>query len=408
MRNSVLVVSLSLILSVAASALTAWLVVNSRWRSPTTDAGETPKNNTPVERSRVKALGRIEPAQGVIQLGAPPGDRVLEIKVEEGDTVEAGAVVAVLESYALRQAEVNVAAASLDAARRQEPAVKAQGAAQLAEAERLEQAAKLGSIDLEAQTLRLEQLRLASQQANDDAQRVADVANNVLAPQSRERLKLAASQASSQLKVAEQELGKATQAYQQNIAAAQAKKEAVALDQQRLLAALQIDVLEKQLDLSKARAEAAVVRAPMAGTILQRIAHVGEPTGANAILWMAQLTGMVVVAEVYETDVALVRAGQEVSITADAWATLDGQRPKELKGTVRHVGTVVTRNNERSLDPAARNDVRVVPVRIEIGDPANPHDSDRAEAARWIHLQVNVEIKLGSAAAGAVPPAPGE
>lgn len=61
----------------------------------------------------ISALGRIEPAGQVLQVGGPTGERVLQLLVKEGQQLEKGETIAFLESYPERQAEVKLAASRL-------------------------------------------------------------------------------------------------------------------------------------------------------------------------------------------------------------------------------------------------------------------------------------------------------
>lgn len=56
----------------------------------------------------VSSLGRIEPAGGVISLAGPSGlgSVIMELKVEEGQQVSRGDVIATLDSYPVRKAEL--------------------------------------------------------------------------------------------------------------------------------------------------------------------------------------------------------------------------------------------------------------------------------------------------------------
>ena len=63
-----------------------------------------PRPDQPTAR-KVIAQGQILPAGGFIQLVAQPGDVVEEIRVAVGDTVEAGQVLAVMRSKAIRAAK---------------------------------------------------------------------------------------------------------------------------------------------------------------------------------------------------------------------------------------------------------------------------------------------------------------
>ncbi|NQT41020.1 MAG: hypothetical protein HQ581_26245, partial [Planctomycetes bacterium] len=59
----------------------------------------------------VRALGRLEPAGGILQIAALPGDCLASVEVGEGDVVEAGAVLAKLKSGPLRKLQLRAAEA---------------------------------------------------------------------------------------------------------------------------------------------------------------------------------------------------------------------------------------------------------------------------------------------------------
>lgn len=67
----------------------------------------------------VSSLGRIEPAGGVLRLAGPSGIGavLMELKVESGDWVEEGQEIAVLDTYAVRHADMVRLQAELDNAR---------------------------------------------------------------------------------------------------------------------------------------------------------------------------------------------------------------------------------------------------------------------------------------------------
>lgn len=77
-----------------------------------------------AEPRSVSSLGRIEPLNGVLRLAGPSGGSagtavVKELSVVEGDWVEAGQVLATLDSHALRRAEVARLEAILSNAQRE-------------------------------------------------------------------------------------------------------------------------------------------------------------------------------------------------------------------------------------------------------------------------------------------------
>jgi len=55
----------------------------------------------------ISSLGRIEPAGGVLRLAGPSGigSVIMELKVQAGDRVEQGQLIAILDTYAVRRAD---------------------------------------------------------------------------------------------------------------------------------------------------------------------------------------------------------------------------------------------------------------------------------------------------------------
>jgi HlyD family secretion protein len=69
----------------------------------------------------ITALGRIEPGEGAIHVAGPSGAPpvIAELRVEEGDRVKKGQALALLDTHALRQAEVARLTAELENAERE-------------------------------------------------------------------------------------------------------------------------------------------------------------------------------------------------------------------------------------------------------------------------------------------------
>ena len=68
----------------------------------------------------ISSLGRVEPAGGVIRLAGPSGigSVILELNVKAGDSVEEGQLIAILDTYAVRQADKARLQAELDNAKK--------------------------------------------------------------------------------------------------------------------------------------------------------------------------------------------------------------------------------------------------------------------------------------------------
>ena len=123
-------------------------------------------------------------------------------------------------------------------------------------------------------------------------------------------------------------------------------------------------VTKAQLQVADAELRDSILRAPMAGTVLEILTHAGEQPGDSGVLELGRTDFMEVVAEVYETDISSVRPGQQARITAE-----HGGFSGELSGQVRQISRQVNRRDVFSSDPKDAVDARVVEVRIAL-DPA--------------------------------------
>jgi HlyD family secretion protein len=118
-----------------------------------------------------------------------------------------------------------------------------------------------------------------------------------------------------------------------------------------------------------------MVLAPSAGRVLDVSARAGE-VSSGILLALADLSAMVAIAEVYQSDVPEVKVGDP------AEALIQGRR---VAGRVTKVSRLVGRNTMASLDPRELQDRRVVPVTIRL--------DDAAAAAAYVNMEVEVTIR---------------
>jgi HlyD family secretion protein len=88
----------------------------------------------------ISSLGRIEPEGGVVRLAGPSGlgSVIMDLKVAEGDLVEKGQVIAVLDSYAVRRGELTQLEVQLESANKQLQREQKLGRAMATSASKLE------------------------------------------------------------------------------------------------------------------------------------------------------------------------------------------------------------------------------------------------------------------------------
>jgi HlyD family secretion protein len=122
------------------------------------------------------------------------------------------------------------------------------------------------------------------------------------------------------------------------------------------------DVARARLQGAEAELELSTVRSPIDGQVLDIHAREGERVGGDGIAEIGDTAAMYAVAEVYETDVRRLRAGQRAEIRSAALS-----RP--LEGEVERVGLKIGKQDTLSTDPVADADARVVEVRVRIIEP---------------------------------------
>jgi HlyD family secretion protein len=297
----------------------------------------------------VVALGRLLPQGDVVTLALPYGAgdaRVARLLVTEGDAVDAGEIVAELDSLTQLQARVASAEAHLAAREAALNQTRAAVAASLREAQ--------AGRDRAAAALSL---------ATSELDRVRGLAERGVAAQAQlETAEAAAAQAARELEAAEATLSRyqgATEGAQPDI----------------LLAQREVEAARAELDSARQELAKGVVVAPQAGTILRLHVRPGEKPGAAGVAELGDIARMQAELEVYQTDVQRVDVGQPVELTTEA---LDAP----LRGEVSRIGLEVERQSILADDPAAHADARVVRVTVAL-DPAS---SQRARSLTGLEV----------------------
>ncbi|MBD1915171.1 MULTISPECIES: efflux RND transporter periplasmic adaptor subunit [Cyanophyceae] len=347
-----------------------------------------------VARTGVSALGHLQPEGEVINLSPPllpngTGSRVEHIVVEEGEWVEAGETVAILDSYesfqaAVKQAEQRVEVARASLAQVQAGAKIGELEAQSATITQL-QADRQGQLN--AQDQRLARLKAELTNAQTEHARYQNLFQaGAIAASELDSKQLTLTAAQEQWQEAQVQRHRLETTFQEQIKGAEATLNQIAEVRPTDVQAAQAELQSAIADVEKAKADLnlTTIRAPTAGQILKIHARPGEVVGPQGIAALGQTQQMMVLAEVYELDVSYVQVGQTATITADAL-------PGTLQGEVAQVGFQINSQNVLSTDPVADVDQRVVEVKIRLG----PADSQRVAALT--NLQVNVVIATRSA-----------
>lgn len=280
----------------------------------------------------VAAPGLVEPIGEEREVGSQVIGIIKEMRIDENDKVQEGQVMAVVDNaeqvarlasaraaLALRQAELERA---LNGAR---PEERREARATLAEAE--------ANLDL----------------ARRDYDRRLPLTNSGASPQS------ALDLATSNLHATEARRAVATERL--GLIEAGTRAEDIAA------ARAQVDLARADVALAEALLEKTFIRSPVTGTILRRERIAGEPVTnvpPTPIAIVGDLRGLRVRAEVDETDVGRVAAGQRVEITADAFPD------QKFGGTVYRVMSRMGAKQVQTGRPADRVDTKVLQVLIDL------------------------------------------
>ena len=296
------------------------------------------------------ASGRIEGATPEIELRPRLSGRIVEILVEEGQTVRKGDVLLRLDAQQYQHA-VSLAAAELALAEAQlQRLLNGARSQQRSEAKALYEA-KLAELErAELSWERIDELRQAKavslQEVDDQRTLVAALRAEVAAAKARVEL-----------------------------IEAPARPDEVQMDEARIAAA------QAQLELAKVELERTNLCAPSAGEILKIHFESGELTGpmsSEPAVVMADTSRYRVRAFVEELDAPRVKLGMTARITAD------GLPDKELKGHVIRLSPRMSRKQFHTDQPNERYDVKTREVWIEL----------QWAAALVVGLPVDVRIDL--------------
>lgn len=361
-----------------------WIAVRAgvSWFGDKTAAGDTTPA-TPQER-QIIALGRLEPSGGIVPVAALTGDRLQSLDVAKGDQVVRDQPIGTLDSQLLRQLDLQSIEARIRETEARRVAEQRAADAQIAAAQLAVQQADSTQIEIESQEKQIDLLKANLALEEKNKARLDKLSAKLVSDQEKERQALVVQKSEAELGAAEATLAKMKQASEFKLALARADLQAALAAKEKIASATPVESLGKTRDAAREQLARTTLVAPVSGTVLKVHTRAGELIANKPILQIADLSRMVCVAEVYETDVKRIQVGQRAMIHSNAFA-----RPADkagLRGRVVWIDNMIGTPELTSLDPFARADRRVIPVRIEL-DSASVR-----EAAKFVNLQVDVTI----------------
>ena len=310
--------------------------------------GQQGKKTAP--RNEIALSGNIEAHESQVSFKVP--GRIVELSVEEGQQVAAGALLARLEDADLRQ-RVRMDESTVQ--------VRASNLA-LAKAGTRQQEIKADEQAVADAQANLEQRKL------DDARARQLYAKDEIAAQDRDQAATALKRAQAALKQVEQRLNEAREGV---------RKEEIAIAQANL------EQASASLGLSRINLEYTTLRAPLAGVVTVRPAELGEVVSPGSpVVTLADLDHIWLRAYVAETDLGKIHFGQDVVVTTDTY------RGKQYRGRVSFIASdaeftpksVQTYQERVTLVYRIKIDVENLNHELKPGMPADAHIALNAAA----------------------------
>jgi ABC exporter DevB family membrane fusion protein len=296
----------------------------------------------------VAGPGRVEPESEDIKIGSELSGRLKSVRVEEGDSIHHGQVLAELENADYRaqveSARANVIAKEaalrkvINGARRQE---RDEAWSSVSEAKAVMENAK-------SELHRRQALFTAGVVSREELERYSREADVAAA--------------------------KYDAAVQQH-----ALVDDRAREEDRSLAEADVTLAQAQLDEAQARYDKTFIRSPIDGNVLRKHHRNGESvsnssTVPDPILTIGDRKALRVRMDVDETDVSRVTVGQRAYVTADAYGK------QKFWGHVVRVGQQLGPKNVRTDEPTEKVDTKILETLVELDTGSQLPDGLRVDA----------------------------
>jgi HlyD family secretion protein len=357
---------------------------------------------------RIVALGRLEPAGGVIAISAVPGERLKRYSegVFEGAKVKSGATLAELGSFDLRQKQLDALDAKLVLTQQQKSQQQESAKAALVQAEATLSQAQAKLEEVLSQRFGLDNLAEAAAIAAEDVRRLDQLRQNDQELVTEHQMRRRRNQSDAAQKRYESSLA----SYAPSVAAAEkavaAARAGVALAETNVRFAEEIDqvaAVEMEKKVALELRDQSLLMAPEYAdqsdefTVLKTYVRPGEFVAQFPVLQLGDLRRMACVAEVYEADAKELSIGQAATIRSSAFSGqfAEGSKPGALRGKIVHIGQVVGSPALANRNPLAPSDRSIVEVRVDI-DPSD--EAATVQARTLVGLQTTVDFEPRSAA----------
>lgn len=301
-----------------SSPFAAWLALAIALCAPSAALAQA-RADAGASRPELIVRGYTDVPSASARVGINAGDTIVELRVQDGQTVKAGDVVAVMRSYESVGRSLKISEAKREQTRQKLASLRDKDGPRSRELVGQEQAVRLAELSAKRSQIEIQRSALLPEIKQIDIE-------------------------TSQAKV-EQE--------QRKLATMRA-----ALENDIQVAASELLIAEAEVEQLRNNRENALIRSPINGVVLQIYTRQGEVVGHQGVAKIVDLTQLRVLADVDEVQLDRVQVGGAAEIQ------LRG-RAESFKGRVARVVPSVNRLRRPDPEGATPMDARVVQVEIE-------------------------------------------
>lgn len=387
--------SLTLIVSLIVNLLLVGGLIYLFVIQPKLEAREAASaaETTPPEPQSIESLGRIQPAGGVLSVYGPMGERVQTLKARVGDAVQAGQQLGTLSGDVQRQSQIDALTAQLNEAKALAESIKTSSQARLEdlklEAKRTRQEAE-SEIAANEATIAATQAKLTQAKSAIERLNRIEAQNVRVSDAEKERSNAEFQAATEQLNAARIKIASAKEQLAEGPALTEAKRQTIKAETARALAQVPTKSIEAGIEAAKQKAQQAQIVAPIDGTVVKVESGVGDTLTQQPIVQIADTSQMIVIAEVYETSVPMLRQwlSDADAVEAEIDPRVFGKAGEPLHGTTKanDIAPMIAKNTVFALSPREDTDRRVIEVRVTLDKASSQQVTD------LIGLQVRVKF----------------
>ncbi|MFN6498507.1 MAG: HlyD family efflux transporter periplasmic adaptor subunit [Nostoc sp. DedQUE01] len=382
--------AIALLLSIGVAGISTIFALNSHRYFSTNQNNLQEISSNQQTISHVTALGRLEPEGDIIHLSAPASNqRLAELRVKEGDRIQVGQIIAIMDNLNQHRAAVENARAKVIVARSRLAQVQAGEEFGQIEAQRKKVAEMEAQLveGVKVQTTIIARQQVELRKAENDYRRYKVLSQEgAVSAADTETRRLQVEIEKKKLQEAKANLSEQVSTRSERVKESQATLESVkhVKPTDILVAKAELNESLSQLRKAKVDMESTYVQAPVAGQILSVNAKAGEVVGSGGIVDIGQTQQMYVMAEVYESDIQYIKVNQPAIIVSEY-----GGFTGEVKGIVDRIGLQIDKPGIVNDDPSAKADVRIVKVKIRL----HPNDSERVRTLNKLQVRASIQIR---------------